>query len=96
MMARLGFGVPGVTNSRNANHRLEIWGCIRFHGPGELVEVVGGIDRHRCIDIFQENQHQSVKNIFGDSQDFVIRLSFNMKLLLIFPEHLPSGSRKMT
>ena len=47
------------------------WGCIGFYGPGELVEVDGGIDRHRYIQMMRDNLPHSVENIFGDAQHFL-------------------------
>ena len=60
---------------RNRNYRNGImcWGCVGFYGPGELVEVDGAINSERYIEVLRENLRQSVENIFGDEQFFILQ-----------------------
>lgn len=65
---------PDCTVFRHPSSKngIMFWGCIGIHGPGELVEVQGGIDRHRYIQLLEDNLRQSVGNIFGDEDEFFI------------------------
>jgi len=42
-----------------------VWGCITFHGVGELVMIDGNVDNRQYIQILQEHLLQPIENAFG-------------------------------
>lgn len=46
---------------------LRVWGCVSYHGVGELVIVDGTMESTHNIDILDHNILDSVKNMFGDA-----------------------------
>lgn len=42
------------------------WGCIGYHGVGQLVELHGRVNAAAYIEVLQGNLAASVENIFGD------------------------------
>ena len=44
-----------------------VWGCIRFHGVGELVVLIENVNAVSCVQILRNNLLTSVDNIFGDN-----------------------------
>ena len=47
---------------------IMFWGCIGYHGVGELVMVEGNLAHAQYIDILDGYLLQSVENIFGDRE----------------------------
>lgn len=45
---------------------IMFWGCIGFHGVGELVAFDVTVNAQAYVDTLQGNLRQSIENIFGD------------------------------
>lgn len=57
--------IAGVT--RRCSVSLMVWGCVSYHGVGELVIVDGTMKSTDYIDILDHNLLDSVENMFGDA-----------------------------
>lgn len=59
---------PGCIHTTRSLNRVGImvWGVIGYYGVGNLVEVQATMDRHRYINLLQDNLRESAENIFGD------------------------------
>lgn len=51
---------------RQGSSSVMVWGCISFHGVGQLVVVDGNLNSEGYIGILQEHLWQSVENMLGD------------------------------
>ena len=57
--------IAGVT--RRCSVSLMVWGCVSYHGVGELVIVDGTMKNTDYIDILDHNLLDSVQNMFGEA-----------------------------
>lgn len=67
---------PGCVVNRSSNSRngIMFWGCIGFHGVGELIEVEQTFNSINYVDMLQEGLPQSIENSFGDRrQNFIFQ-----------------------
>ena len=57
---------------RNSMMSVMVWGCVGYHGVGELVVLEQNVTAAAYIETLRENLHNSVENIFGDRNHPII------------------------
>ena len=64
-----------MTNtSDTASNGIMFWGCIGYHGVGELVEVTQTMNSVNFVNLLDENLLDSIENIFGDRRkNFILQ-----------------------